>query len=93
MLMKGCFSSSIGHIFQDDFFIFFTNAFFCEYHDSHIKLIYIVYFEIDLIVQKCAKDILKNLRGGRLFAHAMIVIPKLKNKFAQFFQTEIESNI
>ena len=72
---------------------FLPMLFFCEYHDNHIKFIYIVYFEIDLIVQKCAKDILKNLRGGRLFAHAMIVIPKLKNKFAQFFQTEIESNI
>ena len=43
-----------------------------------------MYFEIDLIRPKCAKDILKNLHGDRHSIHARIVSPKLLNKFVSF---------
>ena len=34
-------------------------------------------FEYDLIVRKRAKDILKNAKDGRCFAHAEVVSPNL----------------
>ena len=82
MLLKGCFASSIGMSFKTISSFFSSNVFFCRYRYNHIKLIHKVYFEIDLIVQKREKDILKNLHGRRIFAHARVVSLKVVNKFA-----------